>query len=384
MARTGVPAAISLAQGIVESGAGTTWLAVHANNQFGLKCKNNWQGESVRHDDDRKSECFRKYAEPEDSWRDYLNFLKVSPRYQFLFKLDPLDFKAWAYGLKQAGYATNNRYARQLIKTIQQYHLNQYSKEGLALAEKQKPDDNFSALLNKKIEQNERNKGKTPSKEDLSYPQGILTINKKSALFLPAGTQLISIADKYDIPLRRLLRFNELKTDVLSQSMLIFIEKKRKRGSHKKHVVETGETYHNIAQQEGIRLKWLLKRNELTGEAPPQPGDVLMLTGYVNKKGGSKRISGLTHFFRKLFGSKKEETPSNVNTLPKQSESQPSDIQPEEKGNQNYFFYRVKSGDTLYQLSKKFHIDLEELKSINHLKKNIIKVNQKLKIPKKN
>src|SRR3982750_2945271 len=125
--RTGVPAAITLAQGIHETGAGTSDLVIASNNHFGIKCKGEWTGATVYHDDDAKGECFRKYDDPLDSYRDHSDFLKNRPYYASLFQLDPTDYKAWAYGLKKAGYATNPKYAQILIKLIEDYNLEEYS-----------------------------------------------------------------------------------------------------------------------------------------------------------------------------------------------------------------------------------------------------------------
>ena len=125
--RTGVPAAITLAQGIHETGAGTSDLVVKSNNHFGIKCKTEWNGERVFHDDDARGECFRKYTDPMDSYKDHSDFLKNRPYYASLFTIDPTDYKAWAFGLKKAGYATNPKYAQILIKLIEDYNLQDYT-----------------------------------------------------------------------------------------------------------------------------------------------------------------------------------------------------------------------------------------------------------------
>jgi flagellum-specific peptidoglycan hydrolase FlgJ len=127
MKRTGVPAAIKLAQGIHETEAGNSVLVKKSNNHFGIKCKTGWDGPKVYHDDDERGECFRSYTAAEASYRDHSNFLKNSQRYAFLFALDPTDYKGWAYGLKKAGYATNIKYSQILIKLIEEYHLDTYS-----------------------------------------------------------------------------------------------------------------------------------------------------------------------------------------------------------------------------------------------------------------
>jgi flagellum-specific peptidoglycan hydrolase FlgJ len=125
--RTGIPAAIKLAQAIHESGAGQGDLALRSNNHFGIKCKINWTGLTAYHDDDEKGECFRAYEDIESSFKDHSDFLKTSKRYAHLFTLDPGDFKGWANGLKQAGYATNPKYPGLLIRLIETYDLNAYT-----------------------------------------------------------------------------------------------------------------------------------------------------------------------------------------------------------------------------------------------------------------
>ena len=127
MQRTGIPASIKLAQGIHETSAGTSDLVKRSNNHFGLKCKSEWTGMTVKHTDDAPNECFRKYESSKDSYKDHSNYLKNSPRYASLFDLDPTDYKAWAFGLKKAGYATNPKYPQVLIKLIEDYDLQDYT-----------------------------------------------------------------------------------------------------------------------------------------------------------------------------------------------------------------------------------------------------------------
>ncbi len=127
MQRSGIPASIILAQGIHETQAGTSDLVIASNNHFGIKCKDNWNGPVAYHDDDARGECFRSYAAAEDSYRDHSDFLSQSPRYAFLFKINPEDYESWAYGLKKAGYATNVKYSQILIKLIREYDLQKYS-----------------------------------------------------------------------------------------------------------------------------------------------------------------------------------------------------------------------------------------------------------------
>lgn len=132
MTAHGIPASITLAQGILESGAGKGRLCLEANNHFGIKCHTGWTGPSVTHDDDAAQECFRKYNDPADSYRDHSLFLTSRSRYSNLFKLDKLDYKGWAKGLKDAGYATDPKYPSKLIGIIERYQLYLYDHEVVA------------------------------------------------------------------------------------------------------------------------------------------------------------------------------------------------------------------------------------------------------------
>ena len=142
MIRTGVPAAITIAQGILEAKAGKSELVLKSNNHFGIKCKITWTGERVYYNDDAQGECFRKYASATESFKDHSNFLKVNSRYAFLFTLDPTDYSAWAYGLKQAGYATDPRYAPLLIQCIEKYRLQDYTLLALSIITTQHQEQN--------------------------------------------------------------------------------------------------------------------------------------------------------------------------------------------------------------------------------------------------
>ncbi len=128
MKRTGIPASITLAQGMIESDYGRSSLAREGNNHFGIKCHSDWTGPAIRHHDDRRNECFRKYKQPEDSYFDHSDFIKSGSRYSFLFDLPSTDYKSWARGLKKAGYATNPDYANMLIRKIEENNLYYYDR----------------------------------------------------------------------------------------------------------------------------------------------------------------------------------------------------------------------------------------------------------------
>ncbi|SCC12129.1 Flagellum-specific peptidoglycan hydrolase FlgJ [Chitinophaga costaii] len=294
--RTGIPAAITLAQGVVESQSGNCWLVLNSNNHFGIKCKNNWTGPYVTYDDDAKGECFRKYESAADSYKDHSAFLTGNPRYATLFKIDQHDYKSWAYGLKQAGYATSPTYPQQLIKVIEDNNLNQYTlialNEAPGNGELSDPLAPVSyggkrgrdyALGNSPIDKSNHTTYNAPSK---NYIVGaVVKVNGRKALFAKAGTPLIQVATKYDVRLSNLVKYNDLEDDQsLPQDMLVFLQKKSKRGQDDYHLVAPGETMHDVAQAEGIQMKWLRRRNKMDEGQEPAPGAKLVLDGFASEK----------------------------------------------------------------------------------------------------
>jgi hypothetical protein len=289
--RSGIPASITLAQGLHESEAGTSELCKRSNNHFGIKCKEDWKGDVVYHDDDSRGECFRSYAAAEDSYRDHSEFLKRSNRYAFLFDLDVTDYEGWAYGLKKAGYATNIKYSQILIKLIKDYNLQQYT---LIAIGKLKPSDEVVLTMPgvpsvTAIAATGQPEGQTVSatvrqenrpQPEVSYPEGEFTINKTKVIYAAGGVSLLSIANQYDLPLGRLLEFNDMKEeDVLVKGQLIFLQRKRRTGSIEFHVVRDGETLYDICQAEGIRYQDLLEMNQLAPDARPAAGERIYLQG---------------------------------------------------------------------------------------------------------
>lgn len=281
MQRTGVPASIKLAQGILETEAGRSDLVMRSNNHFGIKCKSSWTGEKVYHDDDERGECFRKYPEAESSYRDHSDYLRSQPRYAFLFTLDPEDYKGWAAGLKKAGYATNPKYTQMLIKFIETYGLSDYtlvalgkkSPESLSILPASQPAANSISTQPVTIAEN------TISRPKPSYPSGEFSINDTRVIYAKAGTSLLAIAEQYHFNLKWLLDFNDLPSgsDILEKDQLVFLQRKRKQSHHEFHVVETGETLYDIAQQEALRLDQLRSYNHMDKTMIPAPGEKLYL-----------------------------------------------------------------------------------------------------------
>ena len=256
MNRYGIPASITLAQGILESGSGTSTLAVNANNHFGIKCHVYWDGPSVYHDDDEKQECFRKYNSVDESFRDHSIFLSERNRYSFLFALRKNDYKGWAKGLQKAGYATSNTYAKKLIRLIDEYNLTQYDNKKLNKKDQEKLALNNDMELNLKVYQK-------------NYTKYVLA--KK-------GDFYDDIAEKMDVWLWELLKYNECEIDrLLLEGEKVYLQPKRKKGSKSYHVVSEGEDMYSISQLYGIKLKHLYKKNRMDIGTEPYVGQRLSL-----------------------------------------------------------------------------------------------------------
>ena len=300
MQRTGVPASIKLAQGIHETSAGTSDLVKKSNNHFGLKCKAEWTGMTVKHTDDAPNECFRKYDNPIDSYKDQSNYLKGTPRYASLFDIDPTDYKAWAWGLKKAGYATNPKYSQVLIKLIEDYDLQDYTmialgklkrgQETLAKNEIKNEEKNSEIIIpvEKPVVMPPEPEVVVYSKKETKkeaivetkpmYPDGEFKINETKVIYAKKGTSYLSIAEKYAIPLARIFEFNDMKVqESVDKDQLIYIMRKRKVGLNEQHIVKPGETLSDIAQGEALRIESLLEYNFLQPNMQPAVGSVLYL-----------------------------------------------------------------------------------------------------------
>jgi hypothetical protein len=289
--RSGIPAAIILAQGLHESQAGTSELCKSSNNHFGIKCKEDWKGGVVYHDDDARQECFRSYPTAAESYRDHTEFLLHSSRYAFLFNLNPSDYQGWAYGLKKAGYATNVRYPQILIKLVRDYNLEQYT---LIATGKMKPEDEVVLSMPGVPESGQvvvEGTGQRPADSgaisaaaevtpEAAYPAGEFTINRARVVYVKAGVSLLAVADQYDLSLPRLLEFNDMKEeDVLVKGQLIFLQRKRRTGANEYHVMREGESLYDVSQSEGIRLEDMLQMNQLSTDERPAPGERIYLQG---------------------------------------------------------------------------------------------------------
>jgi LysM repeat protein len=244
MREYGIPASITLAQGILESGSGKSKLASEGNNHFGIKCHDTWNGATMHLDDDAPNECFRKYKSVDQSFEDHSLFLK-KPRYQELFGLEITDYKGWAQGLKKCGYATSPTYAKSLIDLIEKYNLTQFDTE-------QKPNE-YSVVIN-------------ISNNRIKY----VSAKKKETLK--------ELAERTGISEHLLSKYNDLEDGhVFQEKEIVYLQPKRFKGSVKEHKVKRGENIRDISQQYGIRIHSIERKNKLEHGAELKAGTLLKL-----------------------------------------------------------------------------------------------------------
>ena len=247
MLRYHMPASITLAQGLFESSAGRSVLATQGNNHFGIKC-HNWTGPTQYHDDDARGECFRVYKDARDSYEDHSKFLARQPRYARLFELGQRNYKGWAQGLKQCGYATNPQYANKLIQIIELYKLFDYDKA--------KRFDRFMA--------EHSGSEQAVNAQGLLHP--IYKFNDNYYLITREGDTFKALGKEVEINWRKLAKYNERdKNDVMHKGEIVYLKKKRKKApkqyKNRPHIVKKGESMYIISQKYGIRLNNLYKMN---------------------------------------------------------------------------------------------------------------------------
>ena len=256
-----VPASITLAQGLLESGAGDSNLARKGNNHFGIKC-HGWTGKTIYQDDDKRNECFRSYSSPFESFEDHSRFLASGQRYRNLFNLKITDYKGWARGLKAAGYATNPKYADRLIDIIQLYRLYEYD---------------TARSYDKKMNAHTKDHGLNGQP---LHAMG--KYNKNYFIYARRGDTFRSIGEEIGISYKKIARYNERdKDDRLQEGEVIWLKKKQKRApkeyKDRLHYIRAGESMYTIAQKYGIRLESLYKMNHLSPDYEIRIGDALKL-----------------------------------------------------------------------------------------------------------
>jgi len=331
MHNSGIPASIKLAQGILESNAGRSYLAVEANNHFGIKCGSSWNGPtSFRKDDDYdkkgklKASCFRKYESAAASYKAHTAFLKDEKkayRYGSLFNLARDDFKGWAKGLQKSGYATNKSYAKLLIEIIETYDLNQYDKTII-------PDEEVFSFA--------------PA---LEYKNGLEYIKAAS------GDSPFTIGLKNGLNYEKLIKINEHlkeKYQIIDETSVVFLQpkKNRYRGDEEFHVVREGESIFDISQQYGVKVDALLRKNLIPKGYEPYPGEKISLKKKIKYTEQPKFTMNLERR-KKILAHKAR-------------------------------YHKVRKGDTLYSISKSYKITITDIRILNNLNSNTIELGQKL------
>lgn len=263
-----IPASITLAQAILESGAGQARLAKEANNHFGIKCHADWKGGRIYHDDDKRNECFRKYKNVSESYDDHSTFLAQHSRYSRLFKLDKKDYRGWAKGLQDCGYATDRGYANKLINIIETYQLYQYDQGGKS---GKTPTTSGQKTPTKKP--GKQNAAETLSR-DVYKTHGLIYVLAR------ANDSLEDIAKDMNFKAKKLAQYNEMPVNYpLRKGDIVYLEKKKKKTNkpYYNHKVQVGESMHSISQRYGVQMKQLYKINQKDADYVPTEGDMLKL-----------------------------------------------------------------------------------------------------------
>ena len=261
-----IPASITLAQGILESGSGNSDLATIANNHFGIKCHSTWKGKTFTKDDDKKDECFRKYTNAFESFEDHSKFLAHRGRYSSLFTLETTDYEGWAKGLRKAGYATNPKYANLLIDLIESNGLYQYDRMEAAVAENE-PGHKIELPQNKLV---------IPKVGAVKH--SIQFYFKTKYVLAKKGDTYYKVSKEFDMSLWQLYNYNDCGEETkLMVGERIYLQPKRNKVKTKFHTVIKGETLRSIAQQEGVKLKKIYKKNELTVDSKITIGQKIKL-----------------------------------------------------------------------------------------------------------
>lgn len=415
MVRCGIPASITLAQGLHESSCGKSPLSREANNHFGIKCKEEWTGKKYYQNDDMPNECFRVYEHAEDSYADHSDFLVTRDRYAGLFKLPMTDYKAWARGLKQCGYATNPKYAEILIKHIEQYHLDELDKQGLALiAEKErlmaytggrareeapvavvqaKPVTTaYAAPVIAKPAYGETAVPEQAAPKEAEAKHAFLEtlspessagsgepgrkqymVNGSLALVATEDEDPLKIAFDYNIDYSYVLQFNDLDAgEHFKAGEYIFLQSKKNRGPGDRYIVQYGESMRDISQKVGMKLRELYTKNLMKPNEQVYAGETLYLQ---DRRSSAPRTMPYSDFLK--IQSSASGTPAV---------KQPGESIAKNSATDNLTFnsrqYQVQPSDTLYSIARKFNISVEELKNLNNLQTSSLQTGQRLVVSK--
>ncbi len=351
----GVPASITLGQGVLESASGNSKLAKNCNNHFGIKCRSTWTGAFCLADDDAKDECFRGYPSVYESYRDHSLFLKNSKRYFPLFELSATDYKGWATGLREAGYATNPSYANILIGVIEKYHLGLF--------------DSVVVMGDDYVIPSEAggNTNNNPNAGN-SAMAGVSEVNGIQAIISKPGETPEALAARYNMGIWQIYKYNDIeKGQMLNPGEIIYLKPKRRRSTETNHLVKPGESMREISQQYGVKVKHLYKLNRLELGEEVQPGEVLNLR--------SKRSNPPITLIPGSDTASRMQTAKPVDYRKFMS----NDVSPVTGQPQDTYHF-VKSGETLYSISKTYGVTVEQIRVWNSLSTNQINVGQRLKV----
>jgi LysM repeat protein len=371
MKRTGVPASITLAQGLIESANGNSSLSKQSNNHFGIKCKKEWTGRFVNYDDDAPQECFRAYDRAEDSYRDHSDFLRAGTRYAFLFELEPTDYKGWAKGLKEAGYATNPQYTEMLVTAIEKYGLYQY-------------DAGNKRVPFPLADGNQR-------KEPLFGRNGddeITSFNGIRAYEVKEGDTYLGITDANFMMRWEIAKYNEIdKNAKLEPGTILYLKPKLRKAKEEYHVVKPGESMYYISQLHAVKLKVLYKLNKMSPGQEPAVGEKLSLR---SKRDEAPKLSTRPVEKKPL---KRPEPPKKEPEIiepekeallneqpPVLPKPEPVEVKAELQEMPKTEFHVVNAGETLYSIARKYNVTVESLKTANNLTDNTLSIGQKLVI----
>ncbi|MFZ9570848.1 MAG: LysM peptidoglycan-binding domain-containing protein [Bacteroidia bacterium] len=319
----GVPASITLGQGVLESASGNSKLAKNCNNHFGIKCRSNWTGKFCLADDDAKDECFRGYETAFDSYRDHSLFLKGGKRYFLLFELSATDYKGWANGLREAGYATNPNYGNILIGVIEKYRLSQYDSMVIF-------GEDFYA-------------------PGVTAPATPTEVNGIQAIMAKPGETPEQVAERYNMSTWQIYKYNDIsKGDMLSPGEIIYLKPKRRRAIENNHTVKNGETMREISQKYGVKVKHLYKLNRLEPGLEVRPGEVINLK---EKRETSPAIL------------ERNDNPNQVNAVDLILNQRSITQENKPKGT----VYEVQAGETLQDIAQRMNVTALDLARWNNL-----------------
>lgn len=363
MKRSGIPASITLAQGIHESSFGTSYLAKNTNNHFGIKCKDTWTGKTFKYTDDAPNECFRVYDNVEESYKDHTEFLK-RPRYADLFLLDKYDYKGWAAGLKKAGYATNPKYAPILIKTIEDFQLYAFDKgvnpsylntEMPVIIEQDEEsiykvtdsieiDNQYQPTNNKNIDVVKTSVETAQQKPNFNKPvnKTITKINNVKSVKFYNGETLDLIANALKIEKDDLLKYNDITDESqIKVGQSIFIQQKKKSNSEATYKIKQEDNIWSISQKKGIRLSSLLKMNKLEPGEEPAVKETITLKGKIKDKPKLRTAKEIKAVPQPIITAKPTNTVKPSNSIKAEQKSEKSALE-------NLGVEIVRARDTIY------------------------------------